>query len=115
MSFKPQRAGGCQRIYAGVLPPRSFIAAAMHLTVMRAAEWHRELIAHLTAEGTTLCEPQVMRIRGLSTTNQALLFHDVPDMLAITNATRLGEYQYTLVNLWCLGLFVQALAGGRSR
>ena len=99
MSFKPQRGGGCQRIYAGVLPPRSFIAAAMNITVMAAAEGHREPIAHLTAEGTTLCEPQVMRIRGSSTANQARLFHDVPDMLAITNATRLGQYRHTLVNL----------------
>jgi hypothetical protein len=110
MSFKPQRAGGCKRIYSVVLPPRSFITVAMNLTVMGAAERHRELIAHFTAKGTILCEPQAMRIRGPSTANQARLFHDVPDMLAITNATRLGEYQHTFVNLWWPSLFVQTRA-----
>jgi hypothetical protein len=37
MGFKPERAGGRKRIYSGGPPPQSFIAAAMDLTVMRAA------------------------------------------------------------------------------
>ena len=37
MGFKPKRASGCKRIYSGVFPPRTFIAAMMDLTVMRAA------------------------------------------------------------------------------
>jgi hypothetical protein len=37
MGFKPKRASGCKRIYSGVIPPRTFIAAMMDLTVMRAA------------------------------------------------------------------------------
>jgi hypothetical protein len=37
MGFKPERASGCQWIYSGVPPPRTFIAAMMDLTVMRAA------------------------------------------------------------------------------
>jgi hypothetical protein len=56
MSFKPEHTDSGKRIYSGVPPPQSFIAAAMNLTVVGAAERHRELIAHLTTEGTTLCE-----------------------------------------------------------
>jgi hypothetical protein len=56
MSFKPRRAGGRKRIYSSVLPPRSLTAAAMNLTVVRATERNRELVAHLAAERTTLRE-----------------------------------------------------------
>src|SRR5215470_9613411 len=54
MGFKPEGAGGRERIYAGSLPPPLFIAAAMDLTVMAAAERHRELIADFATERTRL-------------------------------------------------------------
>jgi hypothetical protein len=37
VGFKPERASGRKWIYSGVLPPLSFIAAAMDFTVMHAA------------------------------------------------------------------------------
>src|SRR5262249_39467445 len=57
MGFKPEDAGGRERIYAGSLPPPLFIAAAMDLTVMAAAERHRELIADFATERTRLRKP----------------------------------------------------------
>jgi hypothetical protein len=36
MGFKPEHAGGRKRIYSIVPPPRSFVAATMNVTVMRA-------------------------------------------------------------------------------
>src|SRR5262245_32183599 len=62
MGFKPECAGSRKWVCSGVLPPRCFIAAAMNLTVVRAAERHRELVAHLATECTGLREAEMMRI-----------------------------------------------------
>jgi hypothetical protein len=72
----------------------------MNLTVMRPAQRHRELIAYLATERTGLRKTQMMRIRWTSTANQAGLFDDMPDMVAVTNPAWLRKYQDTLVNLW---------------
>jgi hypothetical protein len=37
VGFKPKRASGRKWVYSGVSPPGAFIAAAMDLSVMRAA------------------------------------------------------------------------------
>ena len=79
----------------------------MNLTVMRPAQRYRELIAHLATERTGLHKTQMMRIRRTPTANQAGLFDDMPDMVAVTNATRFGEFKDALVDLWCL--LIQAL------
>ena len=71
----------------------------MNLTVMRPAQRHRELIAHLATERTRLHKTQMMRIRRTPTANQAGLLDDVPDMIAVTNATRFGEFKDALVDL----------------
>jgi hypothetical protein len=89
MGCKPQRAGGREWIYSAVSPPQCLIAAVMDLTVMRTAERHRELIAHLATEGSRLRKAQVVSIRRPPIANQARLFHDMPDMLAV-DAPRLG-------------------------
>ena len=102
MSRKPQPACGDKRLYSAVPPPRSFIAAAMNLTVMRPAQRHGELIAHLATERSRLCKTQMMGIRRTPTTNQAGLFDDMPDMVAVTNPAWFRKYQDTLVNLWWL-------------
>jgi hypothetical protein len=36
MGFKPERAGSHKRVCSSVLPPQSFIAAAMDLAMVRA-------------------------------------------------------------------------------
>src|SRR5215471_8264482 len=81
----------------------------MDLTMMGAAERHRELIAHLATERARLRQAQMVRIRRLSTANQAGLFHDVPDMVTVTNASRFWESKDTLIDLWCPGLLGQTL------
>jgi len=67
MSFKPERAGSRKRIYSRVPPPRFFIATAMELTVMRATQRHRELVADLASERTRLREAQMVCIGGPAT------------------------------------------------
>jgi hypothetical protein len=56
MCFKPERAGSRERIYSGVPPPRSFVTAAMDLTMVRATERHREFVTHFATERTRLRE-----------------------------------------------------------
>ena len=75
---------------------------------MRAAQRHRELIAHLATERTRLCQAKMVRIRWTPTANLAGLFDNMPDMVTVTNATRFGEYKDTLIDLWCLCLLGQA-------
>ena len=72
----------------------------MNLTVMRPAQRHCELIAHLATERTGLHKTQMMRIRRTPTANQAGLFDHMPDMVAVTNASWFRKYQDALVNLW---------------
>ena len=62
MRLQPQRAGGGGRVDASLLPPGRFVAAAMDLAMMAAAERHRELVADLAAERPMLGEAQMMRI-----------------------------------------------------
>jgi hypothetical protein len=71
----------------------------MNLTVMGPAQRHREFIARLATERSRLCKTQMMRIRRMPTADQAGLFDDMPDMVAVTNPARLRKYQDTLVNL----------------
>ncbi len=99
MAFKPKRAGGRERIYSRALPPNAFITAAMDLAVMRATERHRKLVAHFAPECRRLREAQMVWIGGPATANQARLLHHMPNMIAVTNATRFGEDKHTLIDL----------------
>src|SRR5262249_61463885 len=45
----PEPAGNLDRVDAGLPPPRTLVARAMHRTMMPATEWDRELIANLAA------------------------------------------------------------------
>ena len=72
------------------------------------AQRHRELITHLATECTRLRKTQMMRIRRTPTTNQAGLFDDKPNMVAVTNPAWFRKHQDALVNL--RQLFGQGLA-----
>ena len=72
----------------------------VELAVMTPAHWNGELITHLATDRTGLHKTQMMRIGRPSTANQAGLFDDMPDMIAVTNPARLRKYQETFVNLW---------------
>src|SRR6516165_5537757 len=50
----------------------------------------------------TLPATQMMRIRRTPTANQAGLFDDMPDMVAVTNPAWFRKHQDRLVNLWRL-------------
>jgi 7-keto-8-aminopelargonate synthetase-like enzyme len=62
MGLKPKRVRRRQRIYSGFVPPHLLIATAMDLAMMRAAQRHRKLIAHLAAERARLHEAEVMGV-----------------------------------------------------
>src|SRR5262245_16713520 len=58
----PELPGSLGRIDAGILPPGSFIAYAVHQSVMDSTQRHRELIARLATQGPRLQEPKMMRV-----------------------------------------------------
>ena len=60
--LQPERAGSDSRINAGIFPPCGFIATAMDLAMMAAAQRHGELIADLATECAVLREAQMMGI-----------------------------------------------------
>lgn len=62
MRLQPQRAGGAGRIDPGLLPPSGFVATAMDLTVMTAAQRDGELVADLSSECTALGKSEVVGI-----------------------------------------------------
>ena len=90
MRLEPERAGGSGRIDAGPLPPGRFVATAMHLAMMAAAERHGELVAHLAAKRRMLGKAQMMRIGGYAAANEAGLLDDEPHVLAVANPAWLG-------------------------
>ena len=62
MRFKPECAGSRKWIYPSVLPPRTFTAAPMDLTVMRTTDRHGEFVTDLATKRTSLREAEMMRI-----------------------------------------------------
>ena len=94
----PQVVRNWLGIDACCVPPSHFVAAAMNLAVVAAAEGDGELIADFSAERAGLCESQVVSIAGLPAADQARLLGDEPHVLAIADAPRLGEGKYGLVD-----------------
>ena len=70
--------------------------------MMSATQRDRELIAHLATKRTRLRKTQMVGIRWTPTANQAGLFDDMPEMVAVTNTARFREYKDALIGLWCL-------------
>ena len=70
---QPQRAGVHSRIDTGLDPPGGFIAAAMDLAMMAAAQRHGEFVADLAAERPVLRKAKVMGIRGAPAAAQTRL------------------------------------------
>lgn len=90
MCCQPQRASRNRRINTSLLPPGSFIAAAMHLAMMPATQRDDKFIADLASECPELGEAQMMRVRWAATADKAGLLGNIADMLAIADATRFG-------------------------
>jgi hypothetical protein len=55
----------------------------MDLAVVGATKGHREFVADLAAQSLGLGEPQMVRVGGLSATDQARLFGPKPEVLGL--------------------------------
>ncbi len=62
MCLQPQGAGRSRWVNASRLPPCRFVATAMQLAMMAAAERHCELVADLATECLPLDKAQMMRV-----------------------------------------------------
>src|SRR5438094_9751154 len=71
----------------------------MDLAMMAPAQWDSELIADLAPEAAQLGEPHMVGIRGPPAANQAWLFDDVADVVAVADAPWFGERQNAFVDL----------------
>jgi hypothetical protein len=87
--LKPQRASGCGWINAGARPPNGFVATAVDVAMVPAAERDGELVADLAAERSGLGKSQMVGVRRPSAANQARLLGDRPDVLAVADPARL--------------------------
>src|SRR6516164_7638847 len=101
MAFQPKRASRGGSIDTGLVPPRGFVTAAMHLAMMTTAERDRELIANFSAQSRGLCKAEMMCIGGTATANQAWLLGDKFHVLPIANSTRHRQRQNRLIDTRC--------------
>jgi len=99
MRFEPKLPSRDSWINISPLPPRGFVTTVMKLSMVAAAQRHRELIAGLAPHCPTLCEAQVVGIRGPTTANQTGLLGHMSNVLAVANPARLGQRQHTLIDL----------------
>ena len=104
MRLQPKRTGSDSRINASICPPYGFVARAMDLTVMAAAQRHGELIADFAPECAVLHETQMMRICWPAAANETGLFGHKPHMIPVANAARLRIGQMGLVDACGPGL-----------
>ena len=70
MGLFPKSLGDLQRFDVEVTPPGHLIAGLMQLLVMTAAEGNGELVADFKADGYGLRKSQMMRVAGLTTTDE---------------------------------------------
>src|SRR5271156_6193696 len=98
MCLQPKRTSSNNRINASICPPCGFVARAMDLTVMAAAQRHGEFVADFTPECAVLREAQMVRICWLAPANETRLFGHKPHMIPVTNAARLRIGEIGLVN-----------------
>ena len=126
MRLQPKGASRCGRIDACLLPPRGFIATAMDLAMVTAAERNREFIADLAAKRRWLQKSQVMRVGRAATANQAREFRNRFDMVSVPNPTRCWQGEYAFINVglapsfatpstdWWLGIVCRRFARSLS-
>ncbi len=79
-------------------PPRGLITAAVNFSMVTSAERDGELVADLAPECPKLGKANMVRIRRLSSTDQAGLRRDELRVLFVANTARLGEGQDPLVD-----------------
>src|SRR5215469_10656089 len=101
MALQPKRASRGGSIDTGLVPPRSFFTAAMHLAMMTTAERDRELIANLSAKSRGLGETEMMHIGGAATANQARLLGDRFHMLSVADPPDHRQPQNRFIDTFC--------------
>src|SRR5439155_12801537 len=94
----PKLTGDLDWIDASLLPPRFFIAGAMHSAVMRAAERDGKFIACFAAERARLHKSDVMRIRGLAAAQQAGLLYHKAKVVPVAIAARRRHREHALID-----------------
>src|ERR1700691_3807144 len=98
MRLEPQCPRSDHRINSHLYPTHRFVAAVVNLAMMATAQWHREFVADLAAEGSALREAYVVSVRWLPAANQTRLLRNEPDVLAVADPPRLREGKHALVN-----------------
>jgi len=98
MASQPQRASRIGGVDTSISPPCGFVAAPVHLAMVPAAEWNRELIADLAAECSTLRKAKVVGVRRPAATNQARLLGHESNVISVTHPARFRHGQHALVN-----------------
>jgi hypothetical protein len=66
MGLEPERACNLQHINPKAAPPNRFVAVAMELAMMAAAQRNSELVTHFAGQCASLRKAQMMRIRRKS-------------------------------------------------
>src|SRR5262249_8399501 len=79
----PELSGNFDRVDPSRFPPQRFVAGAVELAVMEAAERNGEFVAYLASEGELLGEAHVVWLRGLPPANEAGSGSDVLEVLPI--------------------------------
>ena len=98
MALFPKPSGDVQRLDLPILPPGHLIAGLMQLPMMASAKGDGEFVADFHADGARLGEPQVMRVAGLSSTDQARLGRNEVEVRPITYALWLRDRKGAFVD-----------------
>ena len=98
MGLQPQGASSDRRIDASLDPPGGLVTAVMDLTMMAPAERDCELVTNLATKRRRLCKSQVMGVGGPTATDQARVFGNRLDMLAVANSARGWQGQDAFVD-----------------
>ena len=100
MAFEPKRPRRSGRIGAGISPPGSFIAAAVDLAMVPAAQRNNEFIADLPAERPALRKAKMMGICWPSPADQARMLGDKLDVIPVTHPVRF-RHRRALLSIAC--------------
>ena len=82
----PELKCNWNRIDVVPLPPGGLATGSMQLSMVDAANWHEELIAHSAPERARLCESEVMRIGRQTAADETCLSQHVPPVFLIAQA-----------------------------
>ena len=91
MAFEPKQTGRIHRIIAHITPPGRFIAAAVYVAMVPAAQWDGELVADLSTECSALRKAEMMGIGWSAAANQAGMLGDRSDVIPVTHSARFGR------------------------